>query len=322
MSTPLVYIDQNIIGLQQQGLIKLSNRDDMIWVYSKEHFAEMRRSDNPEKYLDILSDIGAKCLELILDEDWKITGQAKLNEQGTPYQHYENYIEAMGEVDFDESIFDPFQVWVNGGGDEDLLRDLSENFAKQIFQLTIGLPFDTSEMTEKAESIKPKFDSIIDEMISNGNDIQKTRSAFGDEKGTIGSISGEKQIEKIWELISSTMGEANISCDQFFGFDPIDKQGYESWPMYLGIVGCNAVLDILGFQAEKKCRKISKIHNVKSDACHIGMGAYCSAILSGDKRLIRRAKAIYEYKKIGTAAILVERRTHKSTQSNADASVD
>lgn len=322
MSTPLVYIDQNIIGLQQQGLIELSKRDDIIWVYSKEHFAEMRRSDHPEKYLDILNDIGAKFLDLILDENWEITGEAKLFELGTPHQYYENYIEAMGDVHFDESIFDPFQVWVNGGGDEGPLRDLSANVAKQIHQLMAGLPFDTSEITEKAESIKPKFDSIIDEMISIGNDIQKTRSAFGDEKGTIGSISGKKQIEKIWELISPAMGEANISCDQFFGFDSIDKQGYESWPMYLGIVGCNAVLDILGFQAEKKCRKISKIHNVKSDAGHIGMGAYCSAILSEDKRLIRRAKAIYEYKNIGTTAILVERITNKSQQLNADVSED
>lgn len=322
MSIPLIYIDQNIIGLQQQGLMNLSERDDLVWVYSKEHFAEMRRSDSPEKYLDILNGIGARFLDLVLGQNWKITGEARLIEQGSPHLHYENYIEAIGEVDFDESIFDPFQVWVNGGGDEGQLKYLSDNIAKQVLQLTTGLPFDTSEMTEKIESIKPEFEIMIDEMILYGNEIKKTRSAFGDEKGTIGSISGEKQIEQIWQLISPIMTEANISCDQFFGFDPIDKQGYESWPMYLGIIGCNAVLDILGFQAEKKCRKISKIHNVRSDAGHIGMGAYCSVILSEDKRLVRRAKAIYEYKNIGTAALLVERRVNKSTQPNVDAPAD
>jgi len=41
MSKPLIYIDQNIIGLQLQGIFNLSKRDDVTWVYSKEHFAEL-----------------------------------------------------------------------------------------------------------------------------------------------------------------------------------------------------------------------------------------------------------------------------------------
>lgn len=322
MSIPLVYIDQNIIGLQLQGHMNLSKREDMIWVYSKEHFAEMSRSNAPEKYLGVLNEIGAKMLDLILDENWKITGKARLIEHGTPFEHYQDYIEAKGDVEFDETIFDPFQVWVNGGGDEGPLKELSDNFADQILQLTCDLPYDTSEMTDKVEAIKPEFDSMVDSLISNGNDISKTRAAFGDEKGTIGGVSGDHQIKQIWEIIYPTMNGADISCDQFFGFDPIEKQGYKLWPTYLGIIGCNAVMDILGFQAEKKCRKINKIHNVRSDAGHIAMGAFCSAILSEDKRFVKRAKAIYEYRNIGTSSILVERRANKSIQSTADASFD
>ncbi|WP_105257901.1 hypothetical protein [Pseudoalteromonas sp. T1lg88] len=322
MSKPLIYIDQNIIGLHLQGIISLAKRDDVTWVYSKEHFAEIRRSDEPAKYLDVLDAIDAKILDLVLDENWKIAGEARLNESGTPHQHYDAYIEANRDVNFDDTLFDPFQVWVNGGGDEGPLKNLSEKFAHQILSLISELPFDTTEMIDKVKSIKPKFDSMIDDMILNGNDIEKTRAAFGDEKGAIGSISGEKEVEKIWEIISPTMQGADISCDQFFGFDPLEKQGYESWPMYLGIIGCNAVLDILGFQAEKKCRKLNKIHNVRSDAGHIAMGAYCSAILSEDKRLIKRAKAIYGYKNIGTSPIWVTREANKSIQPTADASAD
>lgn len=311
MSIPLVYIDQNIIGLQLQGQINLSKRDDLKWVYSKEHFAEIKRANDPEKYLNVLNKIGAIMLDLILDENRKITGEARLIEDLTTYENYHNYIEAIGDVEFDETIFDPFQVWVNGGGDEGPLKELSDNLANQVLQLTSDLPYDTTEMTNKIGAIKPEFDSMVDDLISNGNDIKKTRAAFGDEKGTIGSVSGEHQVAQIWEIIAPTMEGTGISCDQFFGFDPIDKQGYELWPLYLGIVGCNAVMDILGFQAEKKCRKISKIHNVRSDAGHIGMGAYCAAILSEDKRLVKRAKAIYEYKNIGSSPILIEKKANK-----------
>ncbi len=305
MSKPLIYIDQNIIGLQLEGVLDLSNRDDLVWVYSKEHFSEIRRSNHPEQYLEVLKDIDAKLLDLTLNE-WRITGEANLISHGTPIQHYEGYIDATGDVDFDDTIFDSFQLWVNGGGDETTLKEVPDNFAEQIIRLTSELPFDTTEMTNKVNSINPEFHSMIEEMISNGNDIKKTRAGFGDEKGMIGGISGEHQIEQIWKIISSTMDGAEVSCEQFFGFDPIDKQGYESWPMYLGIIGCCGVMDILGFQAEKKCRKINKIHNVRSDSAHIAMGAFCDAILSKDKRLVKRARAIYEYKDIRTSPILVE----------------
>lgn len=294
----------------------------MKWVYSKEHFAEIKRADDPEKYLNVLNEIGAKMLDLILDENWKITGEARLIEDLTPFENYQNYIEAIGNVEFDETIFDPFQVWMNGGGDEGPLKELSDNLANQVLQLTSDLPYNTTGMPNKIGAIKPELDSMVDDMISNGNDIKKTRAALGDKKGTLGTVSEEHQIAQIWEIISPTMEDSGMNCDQFFGFDPIDNQGYELWPVYLGIVGCNAVMDILGFQAEKKCRKISKIHNVRSDAGHIGMGAYCSAILSEDKRLVKRAKAIYEYKNIVTSSILIEKDAKKSIQPTANVSAD
>lgn len=294
----------------------------MKWVYSKEHFAEIKRADDPEKYLNVLNEIGAKMLDLILDENWKITGEARLIEDLTPFENYQNYIEAIGNVEFDETIFDPFQVWMNGGGDEGPLKELSDNLANQVLQLTSDLPYNTTGMPNKIGAIKPELDSMVDDMISNGNDIKKTRAALGDKKGTIGAVSEEHQIAQIWEIISPTMEDSGMNCDQFFGFDPIDNQGYELWPVYLGIVGCNAVMDILGFQAEKKCRKICKIHNVRSDAGHIGMGAYCSAILSEDKRLVKRAKAIYEYKNIVTSSILIEKDAKKSIQPTANVSAD
>lgn len=86
--------------------------------------------------------------------------------------------------------------------------------------------------------------------------------------------------------------------------------------MFLGIAGCCAVLDIIGFQAEKKSRDIEKLPNVRSDAVHIGMGAYCAALLTADRRLARRAKAIYEYKKLGTVALIMEVAEPKATQAS------
>jgi hypothetical protein len=312
MGKPLVYIDQNVIGLILEGQLNLSKQSKLYWVYSKEHFAEIRRSTNVDRYLSILESIDAKLLDLELNSDWKITGAAQLIEHGTPIQHYKAYIEATGEVDSSDSLFDPFQVWVNGGGDEGPLKELPEKLSEQVLALLKDLPVENDLLCSKLENLKPEFSNVIEQMIEQGNDISKTRMAMGDGNGAIGGIYGENQLQQIWEIIGPVC--PGISCDQFFGFDPISKQGYESWPVYLGIIGCCAVMDIVGFQAEKKCRRIEKLPNVRSDANHIAMGAFCSAILSEDRRLIKRAKAIYAYKGIGTTPLLIEKQASKSMQ--------
>jgi hypothetical protein len=301
VNKPLVYIDQNVLGLQIDGVLDLARINEVQWVYSKEHFAEIRRSDNPQKYLEVLRNINAKLLELEL-ENSKITGTAKLSEAGSPEEKYSEYVEAISQVEFNDRLFDALLAWVNGGGDERSLRAIPELFLSQIQALNEQLP--ASLRVQHNEVPNSGFIKMLEQMVSTGNDINKTREMFGGGNGRFGSVSGESQLLQIWEIIKPACN--GITSDRFFGFDPAIKQGYDSFPLFLGIVGCCAVLDIIGFQAEKKGRKLEKIQNVRSDATHIGMGAFCSAILSADRRLAKRAKAIYEYKKIGTVALIVE----------------
>jgi hypothetical protein len=303
MSKPLVYLDQNIIGLIANKEINIQQSDDFIFTYSQEHFREIRRSNTPQLYLNALHQIDAKLLDLELDEDWKITGKAQIKESGTPSELYSEYIEAISNVDFSEEIFDSFLAWVNGGGDKESLESLPDLLSEQIFEITKDLTKCTKELNDRLANIDPEFKSVIDNLIENGNDIIKTRSALGNDKGMVGSVLGENIIDKIWSIIQPSSGE--LTCDEFFGFNPIDKQGYDIWPMYLGIVGACAVMDIIGYQAEKKCRKIEKLPNVRSDSGHIGMGAFCSLVISKDKRLVKRANAIYKYKGIRTSAKLL-----------------
>jgi len=56
-------------------------------------------------------------------------------------------------------------------------------------------------------------------------------------------------------------------------------------------------MDILGFQAEKKCCKINKIQNVRSDSTRIAMGAFCSAIMSEDSGLFIEQKQFMNIKR-------------------------
>lgn len=300
VSKPLVYVDQNVLGAHLSGRIKLGNVSGIQWVYSKEHFTEIRRSEDPAPYIAVLDEIDARLLDLNMYGS-RITGSASLIEGRSAAELYANHCVAVEEVSFDDSLFDPFLAWINGGGDGDMLRAFPRHVADQLLALTEYLPRDV--LAKEADTLTKDLGATIAQMATWGNDIETNRAAFGVGKGAIGSVSGSNQLEKIWNMVGPSC--PGITSDQFFGFDPPDKQGYETWPVYLGIVGCCAVLDVLGFQSEKKSRKVDRLPNVRSDSTHIAMGAFCSAILSADKRLVRRAKAIYEHKAIGTQCLLL-----------------
>jgi hypothetical protein len=303
MKKRLAYVDQNVVGMLAQGEISLPRLPELCWVYSKEHFAEIHRSSDPKPFLSALEGIGAKLLDTELNSNWKISGRAQLIEHGSVAQHYASYLEAIQGYDFYANLFDPLLAWINGGSDEGPFKELPDRLAENTLRLLKDQPM-ALDLNGALSVITDGLSGMIGQMVERGNDITKTRKALGAGKGVVGSITGDNQLLKIWEIIGSVC--SGTTCDQFFGFDPIDKQGYDEWPLYLGIVGCCAVMDIIGFQAEKKCRKLEKIPNVRSDANHIAMGAFCSAIVSHDKRLIGRARAIYDYKSISTIPLLVE----------------
>lgn len=89
--------------------------------------------------------------------------------------------------------------------------------------------------------------------------------------------------------------------DQFVGFIPY--VGNETISKYIAIINCCAVLDVIGFHVERKSRKIAKIPNVQSDGSHIAHGIFSAVILSSDKRLCQRARAIFRYAGIQTIVI-------------------
>lgn len=150
---------------------------------------------------------------------------------------------------------------------------------------------------------------MINDMIKAGNDIESLRNQFGLPKSAAGDIKGENPLEEIWQIISpKTPG---ITADQFFGFSTV-VDGQPERITWQGLIACCSVLDIIGYKAEgKKVRKQEKVPNVISDAVHIATGAYCSAIISKDRRLVDRARAIYKYRNIATSALLLELKEKK-----------
>jgi hypothetical protein len=297
----LVYLDQNIISSIKNGDISLNpSSSNLFWVYSNEHFNEIERSSNPQTFLDTLNSIKAKHLRVNIDNSFRILNTATLNTESSVYDIYFDFLQNQKGYSSSHNIVDPMIAWINGGGSTDLLESVPDEFLKQIIELTSGIKDYGIDMMPIIENTKDEITSVIEIFKEHDHNISTTREKIGVGKGSIGDLQGPNVLKQIWEKINPHL--PGITIDQFFAFEPysIFKQDNNDWPLVVSIAGCCAVLDILGYQAEKKIRKIEQLPNVRSDSGHIAMATFCHLLLSNDKRLRNRANAIYEYKNIPT----------------------
>ncbi len=314
MEKPRVYIDQNILGLALEGLFDLIPHDEYEWIYSKEHFREIARSKNPDQYLEILDKAKAVCISVKLDEHERFTNGASIDARPV-FTVYEEFIENTGQVHFDDEVFNALIAWFNGGASVVELEAILPSLQTELTQLLKDAPVSRGVIMERLHATTPQWNGMLEQLIEHGNDVNRNRAEYGDVKGSIGDVKGRAIINQLWSIVSKKFPSVTLS--QFFGFDPHPsiKGEYSEWPIYLGILGCCSVFDIIGYKAEKKSRKTSKIPNVSSDAVHISMGAFCYVLLTRDEKLFSRAEAIYEHLGIATKPILIEKKSIQGKSS-------
>lgn len=301
MALPLVYLDQNVISFQCQGKVDLTGITSAQLVYSKEHFAEIQRANDPVPYLRALDQLSARLLDIEM-VNGEFTGKAVLNEADSAEKHYQDYLDANCAVPFDTNMINPLVAWACGGGSAELLREMPAAFSRQLQLLLEQIPKQMAP--DIPANLEQEFRGVIESMITSGNDIDHLRDQFGLGKGAANNITGDNPLGQLWERIRPKV--PGLTADQFFGFAPVVNAQVPplTWQ---GIIGCCTVLDVLGYWAEgKKTRNPQTIPNVLSDAAHIAAGAYCSVIVSCDMRLLKRACAIYEFKGVETQAAFLE----------------
>jgi hypothetical protein len=161
------------------------------------------------------------------------------------------------------------------------------------------------QIKAKTESVRDELQSFVVGPLQEIGKIEESREGLGTHGGGAGNLAvHDNPLDEIWKLLKESV--PGVTADQFFGFDPIDKQGYQEWPMFLGIVGCHTVLNFIGYRPDKLLAKAEDIPGILSDDTHIAYGAYCHGIFSRDKKFIAKAKAIYRYKNIAAHVISCE----------------
>lgn len=303
MRNARIYIDQNIVGYVHDESLNLHKVKGVDWVYSNEHFNEISRSGDTT-FLSAFEKLKAQQIEIVLDDKFRITDKATLHPYSSPYERYERYIETTTSIKFDDRLFTDFLGRLLGADNYQELKTLPERFKLQIEALLheAGIPNEYDQ--NSIEHVSGRLDEIIKNDLSETRTLESMRKSLGTDSGKIGSSKTENPIQEIWEIIRSKVG--NLTSDQFFGFEPLDKQGYGKWPMYLGIVACHIVLNFVGYRTDKGIAVVENLPNIMSDANHIAIAAFCDAVMSENKRFCKKASAIYKYKNHHTQVLHLE----------------
>lgn len=296
-----LYIDHNVLDALSKKHFSLEIPEGAVWIYSHETFNEIKRSGD-RRFLSVLKELKAQKIELILDENFRIVGDAFIHDYRDPEEFYELWLEAISQHPIDESLHLEFLGRLFGADNHESILEHPQRFKKQIEDILSPLGLYTEEMHSIVENVSTDLNEITSTTMQDVKELEHTRNMMGTSRGRASNLSSnDNPLKEIWKLIEPSC--VGSTSDQFFGFDPIDKQGYEKWPLYLGLVGCHTVLNLLGFKADKGLSKVADLPGILSDGVHTAIASYCDAVVSRDKRFCAKAKAIYSFKNINTEVI-------------------
>lgn len=249
-------------------------------------------------------------MELVQDKNFKITGEGRYLEYQSPFDLYEAFQKSEAHDNFDQVPDFEVMARLLGGNNKNNVLSYPNTFEDNIKALLEPHGMYTEEVKVKVEKLRYELQEFVNGPLQDIKKLEETREAIGTHKGRAGNLaSNENPIVEIWNIVKKSV--AGMTADRFFGFDLIEKHGYEVWPMYFGIIGCHAVLNFIGFRPEGELSKAENMAGILSDGSHIGYAAYCQGLLSRDRKLIAKANAIYCYKNIGTQLVTVEYKKGK-----------
>lgn len=290
-----IYLDHNILDEISKNRLALEAPDDTVWVYSDESFNEIKRANNM-RFLDVLKNLKARKLELELDNQFRLTGRAFLHDYCEPKDMYQQWLDNISEINVDELMQSQMQFLARLAGADNYNEILHQprKLKEFLYALLSSDGSATKDIEFQIERAVAGIESVVCGQLQGIDSLDASRTAIGTGRGRASNLSiKENPLILIWEMLRINHKEMTI--EQFYGFEPLDKQGYENWPLYLGVVGCHTVLNFLGFHPDKGLNRIEKIPAILSDANHTAMAIYCDAILSKDQRFCAKARAIFAY---------------------------
>jgi hypothetical protein len=313
----LVYLDHNVLDLMTKGdpykVKDFLQKYKLTPVFSNETLKEIQRSVGYENsFIKLLDDIGAKCIEPILDQNFNQTGHANIHSISANLC-YENFLDNQKGNPINDFGLSKMLMKFYGGQENVSFSDIFEQgpvdlqkYLLEALKNVEKLPSDKSIDIESLKAIIADIPRMMKEQLQamTGEMDNITESpVLAFEKATgigplvLNNISPPNVVEKIWEIVLEKLDSPEIDIETFWGLKPYSFET-DSGRVRTLQEKVNAVyhqLNFLGYYRDSKIKKERRFKASFSDMTHAGIASFCHLLLSGDEDLIMKAAAAFEY---------------------------
>lgn len=331
---PTAYLDHNILDLLVKTpslKFKTELKEKFQIIYSDDNLKEVKRTgENGFQYLQVLEELDAMYLKLILTPEFSVTGDAVITKL-SPFIAFENYCESIepiyenieksmsqsllkfyggrSDADFDDINNDQIEAFDNLMSHlQDLGNDVSES--EDGFQeISAQISEYTKDMKRKynialAQSAKELRKHVDDE--HNYSGVKTYRDYTGVGPVQLNNIEPPNVAQKIWEAHSELDGyrEHNFSIEQFYGISLSPLYNREMF-FFEKVTSIYNVLNVVGFHPDSKMKKEKRFTAAMSDAGHASMGSFADYVFSLDVAFVKKTSACYEFLNTKTQVVQV-----------------
>ncbi len=317
------YLDHNVLDAMLKGRLRQIKRrlssDRVVAVYSNVNLDEIARSAGREVvFLDLLQAIGARYLVSLVDDQLVPTGTAEIRVVD-PHDAYSEHLTTLAQSPRGDFALGMLLQKVYGGhsgfsfGDifaiarqelNGLLRHAEEKLASDP---TLG-PAERQLLSTFVADLRRRGEVAVQETaaFAAGHAAELSTRAFEDVTGLrplhLNNISGPDIVGQIWERFKRAASNLDLDPETVFG---LRKSPWSSHPNHepTSMEKVNALyhaLNFLGYYRDTDMNDERGFHRSFSDMTHVGMASFCHVLLTGDMRMAVKARAAYEYLRVGT----------------------
>lgn len=299
------------------AVIEMVKGLDMIAVYSDENLAEIRQSKGYQgKFLNLLVELNAWYLKPNVNENFQYTGAASITHV-SPHETYEWHIENVEELpQYGYGLTGLVEKMYGGHKDKSFREVIDLGFSELSELLNLALKdIDKQDMSNEE---KNQLRAMIHEQLQRAetldgelaekleatpdNQVREFEETFGIGPRTLNNVRGQGVLQKIWDVLREQASIEGYTFEKFFG---LDQSAWNSNPdrELTTVEKVNAIynqLNFLGYYRDSKMKTQRGFKRSFRDMTHAGMASFCGFLFSGDKRLVMKASAAYEYLNLRT----------------------
>ena len=340
---PLVYLDQNVIDKLSKGkaqwLVELFSEKYRA-VYSDVTLEEISRAEegregSAKRFLKALDLVNAYYISPAFDAN--MSPQDGLIVRDIPpvdaFEEYRANSKFKGILEANTLVSRKLVGGKIGLSTDEIFKELSEQFQElensieeNIAELEKVIP-DARELLygafHKGDELKritpDDFDEKAKEMLKNlgpqldvdshkDSAMETFRAALKLSPVELNNIKPPNVVQQVWEYIAKdkNIKDSGLTMDEYFGMDGRYSVYSDREPFKSELVQTvYHQLNFCGYYPDKKLYNDNNFTSSFSDMVHVSRASYCTSLISGDERLIKKAQATYEYVGIDTLAIHV-----------------